>query len=702
VPDASYYKGRYYLYFGLTPAVTLLWPYAVLTGREMPTGAAVVIFCCIGFLAGSATWLAFRRRYFPTSPGWMAPLGVLAFGLGTHVLALLSRALWWELAIAGGFCFGMLAIAAAYRAIHCERRATWLCIGALCLGFAVGARPTWFLAVGLLIPPVWLARAEGRAWRPMALAAGLTFGACLVALFAYNYARFGNFLEFGQRYQLSTAYESRLEHFSLRYLPGNLHDYFLKWPAWTWDFPFLRANVIPPHVSGSWGSEGVVGLGSVCPFVWLALAAPAALFGMSKANRRAIAAVLIGLALCFLGIGLPLWCMYLTTPRYMADFSPTLGLLALSGALGIGQVYRIARAPIFAALVWSAISGFLLMFDYNTRFVEFSSPALAQRCESIGRGLFEKAFLKAGLVSGPRVAKVRFNERPTGTVETFWQSDSPQPKERIIVEHLGQRQIRFGYLGAGSDVVWGRELTWVKDHTHTVELQLPTLYGDDPAWLRGFAEWSEFRERSCAVVRFSGDLALATIVEPMGRNATPGGFVPESFSGSIRSIAKRPFGEGEMLPAAMTAPVPRGLPGGSLFLVVRLPLQIAAEGEPLFAGGARGSCDMVFLREVGHKILFEFDHYGGAHRETAGWELDRRTTHQIAIALPSFDAGAFGHDRIGDVSVSVDSLEVMRFRTECYGFDPNLIGIGRNPFGTTCGKEFRGWILDARWRDSDR
>ena len=23
--------------------------------------------------------------------------------------------------------------------------------------------------------------------------------------------------------------------------------------------------------------------------------------------------------------------------------------------------------------------------------------------------------------------------------------------------------------------------------------------------------------------------------------------------------------------------------------------------------------------------------------------------------------------------------------------------IGRNPFGTTCAPEFRGWIYDARW-----
>jgi hypothetical protein len=32
VLDLSYYKGKFYLYFGVTPAVVLFWPYAALTG----------------------------------------------------------------------------------------------------------------------------------------------------------------------------------------------------------------------------------------------------------------------------------------------------------------------------------------------------------------------------------------------------------------------------------------------------------------------------------------------------------------------------------------------------------------------------------------------------------------------------------------------------------------------------------------------
>jgi hypothetical protein len=50
VLDLSYYKGKFYLYFGITPAVMLFWPYVALTGHYLPQKDAGVIFCVVGFL----------------------------------------------------------------------------------------------------------------------------------------------------------------------------------------------------------------------------------------------------------------------------------------------------------------------------------------------------------------------------------------------------------------------------------------------------------------------------------------------------------------------------------------------------------------------------------------------------------------------------------------------------------------------------
>src|SRR5205814_5982790 len=52
--DLSYFNGKFYLYFGVTPALVLFWPYTALTGHSLLHRDATVIFFSIGFLASVA------------------------------------------------------------------------------------------------------------------------------------------------------------------------------------------------------------------------------------------------------------------------------------------------------------------------------------------------------------------------------------------------------------------------------------------------------------------------------------------------------------------------------------------------------------------------------------------------------------------------------------------------------------------------
>ncbi len=60
--DLSYYHGKLYLYFGVTPALVLFWPYAALTGHYLWHKEAVVVFCATGFLASVGLLCAVWRR----------------------------------------------------------------------------------------------------------------------------------------------------------------------------------------------------------------------------------------------------------------------------------------------------------------------------------------------------------------------------------------------------------------------------------------------------------------------------------------------------------------------------------------------------------------------------------------------------------------------------------------------------------------
>ncbi len=209
--DLSYYKGKLYLYFGVTPALVLFWPYVILTGHYLPHKDAVVIFCALGFLAGAGLSRALWRRYFPKASIWMLALGVLALGLATGVLELLARCDVWEVAMSCGFAFVMLTLGAIWYALHePKRQVMWLALASLAYGLAIGARPSLLFGGIILLIPV--AQAWGSATEPGSLRrVGLLLVAAVgpivligLGLMLYNVLRFDNPFEFGWHYQLAT------------------------------------------------------------------------------------------------------------------------------------------------------------------------------------------------------------------------------------------------------------------------------------------------------------------------------------------------------------------------------------------------------------------------------------------------------------------------------------------------------------------
>src|SRR5258708_6323585 len=111
--------------------------------------------------------------------------------------------------------------------------------------------------------PIWLAARKpeaGREWWRLAIAAFVPLGACLVALLIYNYARFGNAFEFGQNYQLTSAIETKWQHFSVRFIPHNFAVYFFQPLQWAWEFPFVVAQAILVNLRGYFGTKQVGGV----------------------------------------------------------------------------------------------------------------------------------------------------------------------------------------------------------------------------------------------------------------------------------------------------------------------------------------------------------------------------------------------------------------------------------------------------------
>jgi tetratricopeptide (TPR) repeat protein len=376
VGDMSYYRGKLYLYFGVTPVVVLLWPYESLTGHYLSDRAAIIIFCSLGILAAAGLLDALRWRYFSKQGVWAVALGILSLGLAIGAL-LGERAETevYEVAASCGFAFAMLALAALWQAMHdAKRNVLWLLLASLAYELAIGARPSvLFGAIVLLIPAAeaWRRPDEPNSRRRAAwlLAAAIGPMALIgLGLMLYNDLRFGSPFEFGWRYELNADRGKSLTQFSLSFLGFNLRYYFWQLLNWSGHFPFLQMVKSPPLPPGydtlgrSYG--GILFLNCV---VWLALAAPLAWRGRPPKEapiRWFATAVFLLFAACAATD-----CLFTSgNLRYELDFLPALVLLSVMGMLGLqrtpagapgwGRIARWSGCALPAgSILFSALAG---------------------------------------------------------------------------------------------------------------------------------------------------------------------------------------------------------------------------------------------------------------------------------------------------------------------------------------------------------
>jgi DNA-binding TFAR19-related protein (PDSD5 family) len=369
--DLSYYKGRLYLYFGVTPVLILFWPVVALTGHYLFNRLAVTIFCAVGFLASVGLLCVMWRRYFSEVSVWVVAAGALALGLATGVPALLPRSDVYQVVISCGYMLTMLALAAIWKALHeSERRGRWLAVASLAYGLAVGARPSLlFGAVILLVPVVQAWRERRQVWAAL-MAATIPITLIGLGLMLYNALRFDNPLEFGQHYQLGWQRWVTQPMFSLRYLRFNFRVNFLEPARWNARFPFVQEAAVPPLPSGYSVVQDPFGVLTNIPLVWLALAAPLAWRKRSGQERGGLRLFVAATALLFGMCALTLGLYFSAAARYEVDFLPALVLLAVVGILGCERALAapgawLAGQPLRRRLVrwgWSVLLGVSVVF----------------------------------------------------------------------------------------------------------------------------------------------------------------------------------------------------------------------------------------------------------------------------------------------------------------------------------------------------
>ncbi len=379
--DASFYNGKYYLYWGPVPGI-LAALVKSFTATPVEDQYLLFFFCCgtVILFAGLLAYL--YLKIFKNRPAWTLFLLTMLAGLSVPVLWLINRPDVYETAIAGGQFFLMLGLFLAVRTVLEEPLNTGRLAGiGLAWGAAVGCRLTLAAAVIVLSAILaWIIFRRHSNWRKT-ICALLWLGLPLLlwagGLAWYNDARFGNIFETGHRYQLTgPALPEDYTHVtSLGYVLPSLYSYLVRPLSFSaHEFPFVYAQFIKEAMWPKWiylpkyyyYPEPTAGIFMAVPGVWLALLPLIGLlrggWGWLKEEKESLRVFsgssesmlwLLAGAL-FIFTFSPLLVFITTSMRYLADFTWVAGLLASLG-LWWGQSFLKSRPGWRRLLALSAI-----------------------------------------------------------------------------------------------------------------------------------------------------------------------------------------------------------------------------------------------------------------------------------------------------------------------------------------------------------
>jgi hypothetical protein len=374
--DASLYRGKYYLYYGPTPALALMAPWRLVTGHMLPQRLAVAAAAAAGMLALGLFLWEVRRRCFPRLRG-AALAGVLLVAFHAAWLpVILRRPGVWELPIVCAAACLWWSLYFLWKFHDSGGKARWAVATGIALALLMGSRATFVFAAGA-VAALALARPAGPVPRPRALrrpglpALALAFAGG-AALLVYNHERFGRWLEFGQNYQLWGTEYRGLHLFSPRFILFNARTYLFSLPRFGPYFPFLHPfwpEILPAEHMGTEEIYGVLfmmpvhlaGLGA-CAWAWRGRADPARRPAAVAVAAAAASSVLSSLVLFNFG---GVCSRYVTELMAGWTLVTCVGLMALFGSAQESRPGRLVRALATLAACWSIACVWLASAEFR-------------------------------------------------------------------------------------------------------------------------------------------------------------------------------------------------------------------------------------------------------------------------------------------------------------------------------------------------
>ncbi len=269
--DLAYYEGKYYVYFGVLPALVFHLPFYLLTGADFPTPVAAMIMIVVFLIGVSFFFCRLVKEFFPQTSLLMVMLLIVALDFSSLIIYCSRQPILYTLPV-------IMALACLVWGAACYlvalRRPLFIIGGSVLLACIAAARPQILAFCVLLVPLGFkvLKRQPSRGRKIGVLVGALALFAVAFALLGwYNAARFGSPFDFGSAYNL-TGNDMTHRPFSLEAAALYLFYYFLQPPAIDLTFPYVHATPFDVSWAGWLVREDMFGgLLMICPLVLFAI-----------------------------------------------------------------------------------------------------------------------------------------------------------------------------------------------------------------------------------------------------------------------------------------------------------------------------------------------------------------------------------------------------------------------------------------------
>ena len=370
--DASYYRGRYYAYWGPAPAVFSM-IHRILFDRTLGDEYLSFLGASLALLFTVLVILRLWRLHYRGAPRWLLGAALVVAAVAHPVLWNLSSPEVYETAIAVGQAFLLGGLFFALPAIEGSRgERTNLVLAGTSWGIAIASRINLapavlvFLAAALL--GLWEVKNRAGILRSVVADIaflGVSFSLVIAMLALYNHSRFGSALETGFRFTLVPDQDhiqllQRGELFNAAYLPSNLLYYSFGPVRAKEVFPFLKSvrGTLPSYTMflesfptpDAYSVEEVTGIALAAPFAIFS-AVLAARLACANGNReamstgtprvrRGVARVGTGLLLAGALTFAPLLVYRFAANRFLFDLVPMVILASVLGAWDLAVTTR--------------------------------------------------------------------------------------------------------------------------------------------------------------------------------------------------------------------------------------------------------------------------------------------------------------------------------------------------------------------------